>query len=115
MILVYGANHGPISEIKYFKDAYVIPVEDKAIGRRVGVIARPVAEAINIEHLRNDLVCRVSPHMLPTAFRSLGPDEVIPLTCTDKIAKVEIMKQFFSCDAEGKLPRAVEVIDLDFQ
>jgi hypothetical protein len=88
-------------------------VEDKVFGSRVGVIARPFAEAINIERLRNDLISMVPPHMLPTAFRSLDPDEVIPLTYTDKIAKMDIMKQFFSYDAEGKLPSAVEVIDTE--
>ncbi|KAJ5273097.1 hypothetical protein N7478_008222 [Penicillium angulare] len=104
-----------VQNLKYFKMAYVIPVEDEVVGRRVGVIARPAAEPVDIHRVRADLAALVLPHMLPSALRLLEEHETMPLTYTDKISKKGVMKKFFACDAEGKLPQDVELIDLEFK
>ncbi|KAJ5675649.1 hypothetical protein N7462_008546 [Penicillium macrosclerotiorum] len=104
-----------VQTLEYFKETYVVPVEDQVVGRRVGVLARPRDASVSLAKLREDLASLVAPHMLPSAFRILETDDTIPLTYTDKVSKKDIMKKFFLCDSEGKLPSVVELMDLEFQ
>ncbi|KAJ6126692.1 hypothetical protein N7523_002304 [Penicillium sp. IBT 18751x] len=103
-----------LNELSYVQEAYVIPVEDQTVGKRVGVLVRFTGKPIGLAQLRNDLALHVSPHMLPSAFRALGAHDVIPRTHSEKISKKDVLKQFFPFTPGVGLPKDVELWSLDF-
>ncbi|KAL3469954.1 hypothetical protein BJX99DRAFT_264663 [Aspergillus californicus] len=120
-----------LSSLPCIETGYVVPVPDKLLGRRVGVIARFVpspAEGDNsrtngirigkdtpkargLLTIRRDLaqLGHLPAHMLPTAFRMLGENERLPLTLSAKVLKERVLEQFFPLSPSGAFLEDVEV------
>ncbi|KAL4942603.1 hypothetical protein BDV06DRAFT_211724 [Aspergillus oleicola] len=101
-----------LSQLPNVETALVIPVPDKTIGRRVGVIGRFKGEQeMTLESLREGLAKLVPHYMLPTAFRELEEGDSLPVNHAGKVAKMEIMERYFAYSEEGGLDRSVQVCD----
>ncbi|KAL4953663.1 hypothetical protein BDW69DRAFT_194642 [Aspergillus filifer] len=100
-----------LSQLPNVESALVIPVPDKTIGRRVGVIGRSKGgEPMTLDGLREGLSKLVPEYMLPTTFRELGEGDELPVNHAGKVAKMEVMERYFPY-RDGGLPRAVQVCD----
>ena len=89
-----------------------MPVKDRTIGTRLGVLVKPRKGVVSLETLRGDLATRLPNFMLPNAFRLMLDEEQVPRTPSDKVAKENLIEEFFPY-TEGKgLPHTVELWDL---
>ncbi|KAL4971102.1 class I adenylate-forming enzyme family protein [Aspergillus stella-maris] len=101
-----------LSQLSNVETALVIPVPDKVIGRRVGVIGRSKGdEPMTLNGLREGLKELVPEYMLPTAFRELGEEDELPVNHAGKVAKMEVMERYFPFKEGEGLPGAVQVCD----
>ncbi|CAG8176375.1 unnamed protein product [Penicillium salamii] len=96
----------------YLKEAYVVPVKDRTIGTRVGLLVKPRKGTVSLKTIRGDLASRVPNFMLPNAFRLMSDEEQAPRTPSDKVAKKKLIEDFFPYSEENGLPRTVELWDL---
>ncbi|KAL4795098.1 hypothetical protein BDV19DRAFT_389501 [Aspergillus venezuelensis] len=100
-----------LSQLPNVETALVIPVPDKTIGRRVGVIGRSKGnEQMTLDSLREGLKELVPDYMLPTAFRKLGEEDELPVNHAGKISRMEVVERYFPLEGEG-LPGVVQVCD----
>lgn len=89
------------------EEAYVVPVRDEEIGRRVGVIGR-FCGTVTLRDLRVMLAGSVAEFMLPAVLRTMAEGEVFPRTHSGKIDKNEVVDAFFPMDPECALRAGVE-------
>lgn len=101
-----------IRRLGYLKEAYVVPVKDRTIGVRLGVLAKPRTGVVSLKSLRVDLAPHVPKFMLPNAFQLMAEEEQVPWTPSDKVAKKKLIDEFFPYTEEKGLPHTVELADL---
>jgi len=92
--------------------AVVVPVEDKDVGIRVGVIGH-FRGPVTLRSLRRDLSPHLIPRMLPTAFRLLSEDEKLPASASGKVLKKDVAEKFFSFKIGAGLLSEVELCDVE--
>lgn len=73
----------------------MLPVTDKSVATRVGVVARCSKIELTLQRLREDLVRLVPEFMLPTALHVLRPGEEIERGHSEKIARMPTVEKFF--------------------
>ncbi|KAJ5328761.1 hypothetical protein N7452_009151 [Penicillium brevicompactum] len=94
-----------IRKLNYLKEAYVVPVKDRTIGTRLGVLVKPRKGVVSLETLRGDLASRLPNFMLPNAFRLMLDEEQVPRTPSDKVAKKKLIEEFFPyTEDKGRSP-----------
>ncbi|KAI9038869.1 acetyl-CoA synthetase-like protein [Aspergillus affinis] len=99
--VVYMEN--TISKLPYIEEVYVLPVMDKTVGSRVGVLARCSGSELTLRRLREDLVKIVPAFMLPTALRTLRTGEEIERNHSEKIARILTVEKFFGVHSGAEL------------
>ena len=92
-----------ISKLPYIDEIYVLPVTDKSVGSRVGVLARCPGFELTLSRLREDLVEIVPAFMLPTALRVLRTGEEIERVHSEKIARIPTVEKFFGGNSGAEL------------
>ncbi|PLB48474.1 acetyl-CoA synthetase-like protein [Aspergillus steynii IBT 23096] len=99
--VVYMEN--AISKLPYIEEVYVLPVADKAVGSRVGVLARCSGSELTLKRLREDLVEIVPAFMLPTALRVMRAGEDIERGHSEKLARLPTVEKFFGLNSTAEL------------
>lgn len=98
--IVYMEN--AISKLPYIEEVYVLPVTDKDVGSRVGVLARCSGCKLTLSRLREDIAEIVPAFMLPTALRVMRADEEIERVHSEKLARIPTVEKFFGGNSSAE-------------